>query len=91
MSSGVEFEGDNWGGRKPMSPAGGGFSSSPAGGIQMNYAAYPGASQRVAGKGISGLLQRMGIAKSEKSAQYVMVGIILVNIAITAVVVFMFM
>ncbi len=90
MSSGVEFDEDRWGGARPSagSPAGGFSGGSQMGGAPVyNYGGYGGGNA----KGISGWLQRHGIAKSDKSAQYIMLAIIILNIAITGFVYFTFL
>lgn len=84
MSSGVEFDEDSFGksfsgGSSPYSqPSIGGYAGS------NNY----GAGDNIGG--LSGWLIRHHLAKSPQSAQMVMVGVIIINIIITAVVIIFF-
>ena len=83
MSSGVEFEGDNTQYSKPQTSSGGNnaFNSSPS-----NYNYSP--SQP---KGFVGWLIGKGIVKSEKTAQVFLFGVVAVNIAITLLVIKLFL
>lgn len=80
MASGVEFDEDKFSYGRPR-PTG----SMPAtGGSAYPQTSY-GSGERI--PGLTGWLVRHHLAKSENSAQYVMVGIIIINIIITFLVI----
>jgi hypothetical protein len=67
MASGVEFDEDNMGFRRPL--PGGGFSTNK--GYQQRQG------------GLAGWLIKKGWAKSNSSAQMIMIGVVIVNVIIT--------
>ena len=77
MSSGVEFEEDNFG-RKPTYPSQGANSFSGSYGYQ-----YSADSSSVQQKGMVGWLIRHGIVKSATGANVILFGVVLLNILIT--------
>lgn len=89
MSLGVEFDEDRFGAPPKPQMGGGGMAGGYGG--QAPYSPLYAQQQNAAGGGIAGWLQRHGIAKSDKSAQTVMVAIIVANIVITIVVIYFFL
>lgn len=81
MAQGVEFEEDSFSYKRPSGTANAGNAS----GYSMNTG-Y-GMQNSQGPKGMVGWLIRHHLAKSEKSAQVVMIGLVVINIIITVIVI----
>lgn len=77
MSSGVEFEADNFDYKRPQQ-SGGGLSPNQNNGSSYTNGDIP---------GFTGYLIRHGIAKSPEAAQGIMICILIVNIIITVIII----